>query len=90
MLFIEELVQNRARSCAVVLPATSASGAAWLAWSTGDNSTGFVFHRSSDPAAPSLAESGTTHEKDEQESCTKKSDRDEDELLKHALPILHP
>src|ERR1700722_17504081 len=29
MLFIEELVQNRARSCAVVLPATSASGDAW-------------------------------------------------------------
>ena len=29
MLFIEELVQNRARSCAVVLPATSASGGAW-------------------------------------------------------------
>ena len=29
MLFIEELVQKGARSCAVVLPATSASGAAW-------------------------------------------------------------
>ena len=37
MILIEELVQKGARSCAVVLPATSASGAAWLAWSTGDS-----------------------------------------------------
>src|SRR5260370_159583 len=35
MLFIEELVQKGARSCAVVLPATSASVLHGLAWSTG-------------------------------------------------------
>jgi hypothetical protein len=29
MLLIEELVQKGVRSCAAVLPATSASGAAW-------------------------------------------------------------